>query len=60
MAPWTTALKKNMMAFKGKNPVRSKMLVNGKILEQASHFSYLGCDVSFKFDNDIEKESSRI
>lgn len=47
------------MAFKGKNPVRSKILVNGNILEQVSHFNYLGCDISFKYEKDIEKKVNR-
>ena len=44
------------MAFKEKNSARSTKLIKGKILEQVSHFTYLGCDVSFKFHKDVEKK----
>jgi hypothetical protein len=33
-----------IMAFAGKEPVRSKICVNGKILEQVNTFNYLGCE----------------
>ena len=47
------------MAAKGKNPIRSKRLINEKILEQVSHFCYLECDVSFKFVKIIQKKLRR-
>ena len=43
------------MTFKGKNLVRSKILINEQIVEQVSLFSYLGCKDSLEFDKDIEK-----
>lgn len=54
-----SANKTKIMAFKGKNPVRSKIIVNGNILEQVSHFNYLGCDISFNYEKDIEKKVNR-
>ena len=47
------------MAYKGKNLVRSKILSDGKILEQVTHLSYLGCDAIFKFYIKIEKKVNR-
>ena len=41
--------KAQKMAFKGRNSVGLKIIMHEEILEQVSHFSYLGCDVSFKF-----------
>ena len=35
-----------VMVFMMKHPVRTKMEVNGKILEQVFCFNYLGCDIS--------------
>ena len=47
------------MVFKGKNPGRSKILLNGKILEQVSHLSYRRRDISFKFDKDTVGKVNR-
>lgn len=32
------------MAFIEMEPIRSKIVMNNKIIEQVSHFNYLGCD----------------
>jgi hypothetical protein len=34
--------KSKVMAFEGKHPRRSKILIKKKIIEQVSHFNYLG------------------
>ena len=34
------------MAFKGKHVVRSKIEIDGSILEEVKQFNYLGCRVS--------------
>lgn len=31
------------MAFLGKCSIRTKIVVNDKIIEQVKHFNYLGC-----------------
>ena len=49
-----SAQKTKIMAFKGKNPVRSKIMVYGHPVEQISHFCYLGSDVSYLKRHDIE------
>jgi hypothetical protein len=35
--------KSEVMAFKGKYPVRYKIMINNKITEQVKNFNYLGC-----------------
>ncbi|RZF44869.1 hypothetical protein LSTR_LSTR004494 [Laodelphax striatellus] len=47
---------KHTMAFTGKFPTRSKIVVDDFILEQVSEYNYLGCHISFKEDVDIEKK----
>jgi hypothetical protein len=42
------------MAFEGKHPRRSKIVIDNKIIEQVSHFNYLGCDVSYNYDADLQ------
>jgi hypothetical protein len=34
--------------------LRTKIIINDEILEQVSHFTYLGCSVSYQFSNDVE------
>lgn len=41
------------MAFKGRYPVRSKIVLDDTIIEQVSHFNYLGCNVSYQGEFDI-------
>jgi hypothetical protein len=41
------------MTFQGKYPIRSKIILNDKsIIQQVSNFSYLGCNVTYKYDED--------
>ena len=37
--------KTKMMAFHGKFPIRTKIVIDNYILEQVSHFNYLGMDI---------------
>jgi hypothetical protein len=48
--------KTKVMAFWGKYPRRSKIVVENKIVEQVSHFNYLGCDVTYNEDKDCDKK----
>jgi hypothetical protein len=41
------------MAFKGKYPVRIKIIIEDKTLEQVNHFKYLGHGVTFLEETDI-------
>jgi hypothetical protein len=38
--------KTKIKAFSGKDPVRSKIFINNKIIEQVNTFNYLGCTLS--------------
>jgi hypothetical protein len=42
------------MAFEGKHPRRSKIVIDNKIREQVSRFNYPGCDVSYNYDADLQ------
>jgi hypothetical protein len=44
------------MAFKGKFPVRSKINIENCPLEQVGNFNYLGCDVSYDQDEDVNNK----
>lgn len=48
--------KTKVMAFKGKFPVRSKIVINGNIIDQVSHFNFLGCDISYEYENDVDNK----
>jgi hypothetical protein len=40
-----------VMAFQGKYPIRSKIILNNKfIIQQVSNFNYLECNVTYKYD----------
>jgi hypothetical protein len=43
-----SAEKTKIMAFAGKEPVKSKICVNGKILKQVNTFNYLGCALLYE------------
>jgi len=44
------------MAFKGKHFVRSKIEIDGSILEQAIQFNYLGCEPSLDGEPNFDKK----
>jgi len=48
--------KTKMMAFKGKHLVRSKIEVDGSILEQVRQFNYLGCELSLDGEPYFDKK----
>ena len=35
------------MSFQGKEHIRTKIVMNGKIIEQVRDFNYLGCNMSY-------------
>ena len=47
------------MAFKGKHLVRSKIGIDGSILEQLETFNYLGCELSFDGEPHFDKKIKR-
>jgi uncharacterized protein YqgV (UPF0045/DUF77 family) len=40
-------------AFKERDPVRSKIVINNNITEQVNTFSYLDCSISYHNEKDI-------
>ena len=48
--------KTKIMAFKGKHLVRSKIEIDGSILEQVKQFNYLGCELNLDGDTHFEKK----
>ena len=48
--------KTKIMAFKGKHLVRSKIEIDGSILEQVKQFNYLGCELSLDGEQDFNKK----
>ena len=48
------------MAFKGKRLVRSKIEIDGSILEQVRQFNYLGCELSLDGEPDFGKKIKKI
>jgi hypothetical protein len=42
------------MAFKGKYPVRTKIIIEDKTLEQVNHFKYVGYDITFLEETDTD------
>jgi glutaminase len=36
-----------IMAFKGTEPIRSKIVIDNMILEQVNTFIYLGCNITY-------------
>ena len=42
------------MGFRGKNPIRSKIIINNLSIEKVSHFNFLKCDVTYEYDSDID------
>jgi hypothetical protein len=40
--------KTKIMAVKGTEPIRSKIVIDSMILEQVNTFTYLGCNISYQ------------
>ena len=49
--------KTKIMGFKGKHLVRSKIEIDGSILEQVKQFNYLGCEMSLDGEPDFAKKN---
>jgi hypothetical protein len=45
--------KDKIMAFKGTEPVRRKIVIENMILEQVNTFKYLGCNIAYQEEKDI-------
>jgi hypothetical protein len=45
--------KTKIMAFKGTEPISSKIVVDNMILKQVNTFTYLGCNISYQEEKDV-------
>jgi hypothetical protein len=48
------------MAFKGREPVRSKICMNNKTLEQVNTFNYLGYYLSYEEEKDLNTKITNL
>jgi hypothetical protein len=48
-----TVQKTKSMAFRGRDPVRTKIVIDNKIIEQVNSFNYLGNIIFYKKELDI-------
>ena len=46
--------KAKVFGFVGTDHIRTKIIINNETPEQVSHFTYLGCSISYQFSNDVE------
>ena len=46
--------KTKCMAFSGSEPLRAKITIDDKPVEQVDNFRFLGCDISFRSEIDID------
>ena len=44
------------MAFKGRDPVRTKIVIDNKVTEQVNMFNYLGNKISYEKELDIDNK----
>jgi len=54
----TSPEKSKVMAFLGKDPVRYKIFVDNKCLQQARNLKYLGCEISYENERIFLKKFS--
>ena len=43
-----------VFGFVGTDQLRTKIIINNETLEQVKQFTYLACNVSYQFCNDVE------
>ncbi|KAJ4443127.1 hypothetical protein ANN_04777 [Periplaneta americana] len=51
--------KTKTMAFRGKHPMRSKIILENQSIEQVSSFKYLDCDMSYNMERDIDSKINK-
>jgi hypothetical protein len=44
------------MAFRGQDPIRSKIIIDNRIIEQKNSFNYLGNLISYENEMDIDNK----
>ena len=50
--------KTKVFGFVGTDHLRTKIIINDETLEQVSQFTYLGCNITYQFSNDVELKLS--
>ena len=48
--------KSKSMAFRGRDPVRTKIVIDNEIIEQVNSFNYLGNMISYEKELDIDNK----
>jgi hypothetical protein len=51
--------KTKFMAFKGTEPIRSKIVIDNMILEQVNTVTCLGCNISYQEEKDIHSKITK-
>jgi hypothetical protein len=51
--------KSKVMSCEGRDPTRSKIVINNKIIEQVNTFNYLGNLVSYEKEKDIDNKITK-
>jgi hypothetical protein len=47
------------MAFSGQDPLKCKIVVDNKFLYQVTNFIYVGCEISYKNEKDIQQKLAK-
>jgi hypothetical protein len=51
--------KTKVFGFVGTDHIRTKIIINDETLEQVNQFTYLGCNISYQFSNDLESKLAK-
>jgi hypothetical protein len=51
--------KSEMMKLSGQDPVRCKIIVDNKCLQQVKNFKYLGCKISYENEKYIQQKLAK-
>lgn len=51
--------KTKVLAFRGADTLRAKIVLEGKIIEQINSFNYLGCNISYMKNEDIQNKINK-
>ena len=51
--------KSETMSFLGQDPVRCKIFVDNKCLQQVKNFKYIGCEIYCEYEKDIKQKQAK-
>jgi len=54
-----TTKKTKVFGFVGADHLRTKIIINDNTLEQINQFTYLGCNISYQFSNDVASKLAK-